>query len=1103
MSIKKIYIYKAIRTYRFIYINMVVVIPSVDFGEQIIIDAEPQPKLDPSPPLVYDPLTGGLSINNATNTQSGIVSIVAQNFAGIKNFTNGIKLNSGQTITDITTDTTLGLNSDSILPTEKAIKTYVDTAIGGSSAINATTPLNWDVPTHTMSIANADSFVAGVVTSGSQNFGGLKNFYTGFQVGGGQYVTSLSTDGTFASNSDAILSTQKATKSYIDNSDAIKSPGTFIGFENQTDSIITYNPSNQTLTITPTGASYNVWRSGTRRTISTILTLSHTPSIGMYYFYLNNANTLSVNSGTAPSFSTDQSVANVYWYDATHYFLMDERHSVVMDWATHLQLHQTVGCYLKSGLVLSGYTILPGTPNDSHNQYLCSSGIIADEDLETAISAVSAAGPYTCIYMLTSSASWTYVQNTVPFVYTGASFINYNQFTGGAWQQTPLTTGQYTNYYVCFIPSLETGKQLVTIPCQTAYATLESAQGEFFGSLTLGTLPFNEICPLYQITYVANTAYVNTGKCAMANIVQIAETRLSIAQKTPSHQALGNLLAAGTGVVYGHISASTQTIVGAKTFSSILSGSLNTDATSATTGGITTLGGLSTAKQVWVGSNCLVQGTTDSTSAITGAIQTLGGIASAKQIWAGTNVIGASTTNATSLITGAVQSRGGLNCTLDAWIGANCLVQGATDSSSISTGSLRTLGGCGIAKKLYVGDNITTAGSLTAGTTIVSGTTLPQFTVQYDVSNKADFRVSSGGILNIVPTGTDITLTAVTTNITGNVELGNTSQIHFANVVKKKRISIYDVATPNDFQFIGLGLNSADFRHQIADVANKFSFASGITTTTEQVLFDINGALTSNAHLYHTTDSSSSTTGALITDGGFGCAKKAYIGTDLHVVGANTYLDNASPVINFNTYGTITGVNPTTIRVACANFNTTAGTTVIVSDTTDSTALGAGSIVNLGAISCAKNLIVGGSTYLKTTGGTPSALNFYEYATFPITFFTAGPLGGVSITCQAVRIGRLCTLSWNPMTSTPNSVSGFATTNGTGGVSIPARFAPESLQKYLICGGTTTSCFIQVTIWPTTGYFVMGLYTQGSGVTNLPVANINFEQSSVSYPTAV
>lgn len=67
-----------------------------------------------------------IAITDATSTTAGDVTTGSQTFAGVKNLLNGFRVNTGQTITSISTDTAMTDNSDSELSTQKAVKTYVD-----------------------------------------------------------------------------------------------------------------------------------------------------------------------------------------------------------------------------------------------------------------------------------------------------------------------------------------------------------------------------------------------------------------------------------------------------------------------------------------------------------------------------------------------------------------------------------------------------------------------------------------------------------------------------------------------------------------------------------------------------------------------------------------------------------------------------------------------------------------------------------------------------------------------------------------------------------------------------------------------------------------
>lgn len=156
----------------------------------------------------------------------------------------------GATVSSISTDGTLSSDSDMLIVTEKAVKTYVDgtqTLIKAKTYVtntNETATLPNSQPlsllsTGIVAVTTATGILSSVTLTGTANeidvSGGngagtptfsLPNTLiapgtfqatTSINIGGaGATVTSISTDGTLAANSDALLSTQKAIKTYVD-----------------------------------------------------------------------------------------------------------------------------------------------------------------------------------------------------------------------------------------------------------------------------------------------------------------------------------------------------------------------------------------------------------------------------------------------------------------------------------------------------------------------------------------------------------------------------------------------------------------------------------------------------------------------------------------------------------------------------------------------------------------------------------------------------------------------------------------------------------------------------------------------------------------------
>ena len=161
--------------------------------------------------------------------------------------TDGLSLKTGASVNEFSIDGTLVGNSDDAVPTEKAVKTYVDTAIAnlnpdkiweGDSYVEVVddgTALGYvSIVADGVEVAHFDA------NSSTQRIGKLAEsrmlvsddtiaFYagaspalqatlgaTGLQLATGAIVDEISTDGAFTDDSDTTLITQKAAKTYVD-----------------------------------------------------------------------------------------------------------------------------------------------------------------------------------------------------------------------------------------------------------------------------------------------------------------------------------------------------------------------------------------------------------------------------------------------------------------------------------------------------------------------------------------------------------------------------------------------------------------------------------------------------------------------------------------------------------------------------------------------------------------------------------------------------------------------------------------------------------------------------------------------------------------------
>ena len=88
--------------------------------------------------------TGAATLNSAGVTNNLTVGGVTQ-----LNGTNGLQFDAGQNVSEISTDGTLVDNSNTALPTEQAVKTYVDAQVGNQD-LQKPTSMETPSPLHSL-----------------------------------------------------------------------------------------------------------------------------------------------------------------------------------------------------------------------------------------------------------------------------------------------------------------------------------------------------------------------------------------------------------------------------------------------------------------------------------------------------------------------------------------------------------------------------------------------------------------------------------------------------------------------------------------------------------------------------------------------------------------------------------------------------------------------------------------------------------------------------------------------------------------------------------------------------------------------------------------
>ena len=337
-----------------------------------------------------------------------------------------------------------------------------------------------------------------------------------------------------------------------------------------------------------------------------------------------------------------------------------------------------------------------------------------------------------------------------------------------------------------------------------------------------------------------------------------------------------NIPAAGTGSS-GTVTTGTQTFAGAKTFNGITTFASATSATSSSSGGLIVSGGVGIAGTSYVGntlftSTIFVADNTNSTSSTSGSLQVTGGLGVSGRIFGGTglSITGAASINSTVTINGATI----LNSTLY-----------ANGPAIIQSGGLGVTGGIAVSQG---GLGVTGAAVLNSSLNVATGTILNSTLNVYGNVNFAS-SMNVAGPSSLAGVGVSGNL-----DVTGGLGITGASLFRSSIIIQNGGLGVTGGIVISQG---GLGVTGA-----------------AVFRSTVQSL----GSVTVNSN----TNSSSSTSGAVVITGGLGVSGNVYIGTGLSVSGSATFRSGTSATGTAPIYLT-SGTNLTTPESGALEFDGT------------------------------------------------------------------------------------------------------------------------------------------------------------------------------------
>lgn len=321
-------------------------------------------------------------------------------------------------------------------------------------------------------------------------------------------------------------------------------------------------------TLGVTGTTFRYFRNGVLCTITgsktVLLAGTNPPTEGAHFIYIDSEDGTLVDGSVWTLLDTKVPVAGVMFRGALTpvFWMYDERHTCLIDRRIHYYEHMTEGTRLISGGALSGYTIQ--TQTDAGVTFGIAGASIADEDrlmdLATLTDPNGGSADYVIFYR-TGASTWLWKASIVPYDYTPAGYINYDN----AGTQTQGSQGNFYNTYLLFT-GLDGAARYVIVSGRAVFNTLGQAQAEDIGAFTFAGLAIEEFVVAYRLTWRTGAGYGSTGKArleAEPQALNIAGITAVVGGASTDHNALANLQGGNATERY-HLTAAEVASLGAQ-----------------------------------------------------------------------------------------------------------------------------------------------------------------------------------------------------------------------------------------------------------------------------------------------------------------------------------------------------------------------------------------------------------------------------------------------------------------------------------------------------------------------------------------------------------
>lgn len=315
------------------------------------------------------------------------------------------------------------------------------------------------------------------------------------------------------------------------------------GFVLPWETSVSFNNSDRTFTISPTGSSFRVYCHGHVYN-KTQESIQITDTEGKWYIYYTSSGALTASQSEWSFSAGTPFIAIIYWDsdNKKSIYWGEERHGLVIDWATHERMHFAEGAKIEdifSEFLLGDYILNGNGSLDTHAQFSLTNGHLWDEDLRhTIIHASTPTNPFEQFLSLpakipvyykigsSSSPKWRRIDPTnFAVAYDGTNPIKYNKLDSGTWSLANAANGNYVISWILITNNRY--HPIVAILGDKATNNIKDLLDQTPQNIKLNLFS-NEYYFGYRLIFRTNTSYSNTPKCILSqtrNLILILEAQ--------------------------------------------------------------------------------------------------------------------------------------------------------------------------------------------------------------------------------------------------------------------------------------------------------------------------------------------------------------------------------------------------------------------------------------------------------------------------------------------------------------------------------------------------------------------------------------------------